>query len=677
MILEKNIIKFKKSENSLLINEINLASGVYLVQGQNGAGKSTFLKMLASSKKYYYAPEINKVTYIGQEIDLFLLLTVKANVEILLPTNLVEEVLEELKEMSINLKTKVSKLSGGEQKLVFLLINLARDSELLIIDEFENDLDNNKINYISNKIAIKQANYIFIASHKQLNIRVTGKLRIVGNQMNLVEYNKELTNYVVSNKKVTNHLSEDSLSKISKYYNMHYSLVAVLSMILGLVIILLISKVFVNLSMIERVVTTPFADNVSVVIAPRYTEDYAQIGTEDYLKEIEYGFDTNFIDNLTRQQFVDNVEVTGIPNQIMSYFALEDEGDLVGLDLDQTIDYSKIDYSKFDDEYENVFQMELIPKSYTNLMFEQIVYPNKLVMTTPYYSQGQTDFWYGEIPKEETNEVAIDPYLAMYLATIQGVTLGDLIGSEQTVKLNIYDSNLEVIGQRDKVFIIRGIYKSGTGDILYSYHKDAEIVQGNICVNPTQIQTITNCKNTFGVDYANADKQTQLDSVQIQNKDLREYGQATSLYVETTSENGEQQLVDYLKSVSKYISVDNNYTRAMSTTNKKYEMFILKNSLMLALVAGIYLTLLLIVYKFLVLPKVDDNNSLLTRYAINERGTLIKHSRTKYNIINLSIIVTLGLLTVIVRGINIFSIFVILFLLLIQLLINLGLKRIQ
>ncbi len=602
------------------------------------------------------------------------MLSVKENIDILLPPKQANEVVEEISKLDINVKSKFAKLSGGEQKLIYLIINLARDSYVLIIDEFENDLDVSKVTFIWHKIMSNTAHYIFIASHTKLNIKATGSFKIQSNQVNLI-----LNDYVSTAKlkqlpNDTLKLKKNNLRSLSLYYKLQYVLVAILCAVLCIAVMLVSSSIFINLSMIQRVETTPFAENISVVTAPRYTADYAQRGTDEYLQQFEYGFDSQFIEELKRQKFVSNVEIAGMPNQIMSFFAIESQDKLLGLDIDKSIDYSKIDYNRYATDYEQTFNTKLTPKGYQNISFEQIIYPNKFVLTTPYYSQGQAQFWYGAIPAEESDEIAIDPYLAMYIATVENIELDELIGREQTVSINEYNSQLEVQRTTEKQFTISGIYMSGTNDILYSYHDGTEIRQANICVKPQRPQSISNCKDTFGVDYANQESQTKLETLELQNRPLSEYGQAISLYVETNSSKGEQQLYEYVKSISKYVSVDNNYARSLTTTNNKYKAFVVKNSIILALVGGLYLLLLLVIYNMLIVPKVNDINTLLFKYNIFDYNSLEKSARDKYNITITLISLIFGLILTSWRGMNVFTVFTIIFIFLIQLFFNIGLK---
>ncbi len=73
MIIKEKIIKFEKSKKYLSIPKIDIKQGLYLVEGDNGCGKSTFLKYLTNtnSNRILCDESNNNVTYIGQEIDLF------------------------------------------------------------------------------------------------------------------------------------------------------------------------------------------------------------------------------------------------------------------------------------------------------------------------------------------------------------------------------------------------------------------------------------------------------------------------------------------------------------------------------------------------------------------------------------------------------------------------------
>jgi len=136
---------------------------ITVVFGPSGSGKSTILRLLAGldqpdsgsivhGEKVWFdsgggidlRPQARPVGFLFQDLALFPHLTVKENIAYCLPKNEAERRVAELLAM-INLSGKEGKyadeLSGGERQRVALLRALARQPELLLLDEPFSALD--------------------------------------------------------------------------------------------------------------------------------------------------------------------------------------------------------------------------------------------------------------------------------------------------------------------------------------------------------------------------------------------------------------------------------------------------------------------------------------------------------------------------------------------------------
>lgn len=124
MKIRQRTIQFKNSDNFLMVSDMDIKPGRYVIRGENGSGKSTFLKELVSGNEDFvkFDDSLKDIVLVGQSINLFFKLSVLQNIEILLPDSKIIEAKQILTENDINLQTKVSKLSGGE-KAFFVFVH--------------------------------------------------------------------------------------------------------------------------------------------------------------------------------------------------------------------------------------------------------------------------------------------------------------------------------------------------------------------------------------------------------------------------------------------------------------------------------------------------------------------------------------------------------------------------
>jgi molybdate transport system ATP-binding protein len=134
------------------------------IYGKSGAGKTTFLKMLAGitepdkgsivagneiwfnkEKKIALPPQKRKIGFVFQDYALFPNMSVRQNLDFVLPDkknkNFVDELLE-ITGLSRLSSTSVTALSGGQQQRVALARALVKQPDLLLLDEPLSSLDN-------------------------------------------------------------------------------------------------------------------------------------------------------------------------------------------------------------------------------------------------------------------------------------------------------------------------------------------------------------------------------------------------------------------------------------------------------------------------------------------------------------------------------------------------------
>lgn len=200
-----------------------LENEVVLIQGPNGSGKSSILKTLLGEIKnnsvdmQYKGTELDygffrkEVAYIEQEDEIFLARTPielamqyrqvgskKLLKRLLFKINKNDpEDIEDFKEIKAMfeyfnaeylMEEKISKLSGGQKRLVSLIACFAREADLYILDEPINKLDNKVAKLVGDYIS-KLANNgksVLLITHCRMYLKATKAYEISGEDIILL-----------------------------------------------------------------------------------------------------------------------------------------------------------------------------------------------------------------------------------------------------------------------------------------------------------------------------------------------------------------------------------------------------------------------------------------------------------------------------------------------------------
>jgi len=191
-LLEIRNISFGYTSKEVLKNiSFNANKGDYIaVIGESGCGKSTLLEIIYGllhieegavywndekllGPKFYLIPGENFMKYLPQDFDLMPFITVEENIGkniSSLDSNKQQRIKELLKvvDMTEFLKTKVKNLSGGQKQRVAIAKVLAKEPEVLLLDEPFSHIDNFRKNKLRRSLFkyLKSKNILcIVATH--------------------------------------------------------------------------------------------------------------------------------------------------------------------------------------------------------------------------------------------------------------------------------------------------------------------------------------------------------------------------------------------------------------------------------------------------------------------------------------------------------------------------------
>lgn len=177
-MLKVNNISFSYSDENSTLKNINfsLEKGEHLcVMGESGCGKSTLLKVIYGlldlnegtlywndiqilGPAHHLVPGVDFFKYVAQDFDLMPFISVSENIKKFLSRFYPEEAekrtqeLLEVIEMTSFANEKVKNLSGGQQQRVAIARAIAKQPELLLLDEPFSQIDNFKKNSLRRKL---------------------------------------------------------------------------------------------------------------------------------------------------------------------------------------------------------------------------------------------------------------------------------------------------------------------------------------------------------------------------------------------------------------------------------------------------------------------------------------------------------------------------------------------
>ncbi len=217
-------------KNKLLLNKGYLLvseTGITIIQGKNGCGKTLLLKNIFSNEKN----ADKSMTFIDQNNNSILTgVNILQNISMSNDEDVNSKIKQQLQTWGYDylLERSVSKLSGGEKRLVNLFRGILSSGQILLIDEPTNDLDN---------ITVNRMKEIFqeISNHKQL-IVITHDDRIIsdGNKfykisqknINAFSLNNDIANIAPPIKRYVNFESNRDNKFLNKVFHLNFISIA-------------------------------------------------------------------------------------------------------------------------------------------------------------------------------------------------------------------------------------------------------------------------------------------------------------------------------------------------------------------------------------------------------------------------------------------------------------------
>ena len=252
LVLEN--VSFQYTKNNTVLNNINftLQKGEHLcIMGESGGGKSTLLKSIYGlldvtegniswenervlGPKDQLVPGFSKFKYVAQDLNLMPYTSVSENIKKHLsrffPKESEERTQEllEVIEMQEFANTKVKNLSGGQKQRVTIAKALAKEPELLLLDEPFSQIDNFRKNTLRRRLFsyLKSKNIAcIVATHDNEDALSFADYLLILRNNKIVAYNspQEIYNnpqskYVAS---LFDEVNEIDINGITQYFYPH------------------------------------------------------------------------------------------------------------------------------------------------------------------------------------------------------------------------------------------------------------------------------------------------------------------------------------------------------------------------------------------------------------------------------------------------------------------------
>lgn len=496
-------------------NNLDINSGLYLLIGENGIGKTSFLNAIFRNNVEYsgdiyinnvnikdidvYDLRTNYITYVNQDFLLFDNLTIKENLNLITTydENKLEKLLTKLEFKDIyDINNKVKKLSGGEQKKLQIIIGLLSTTPILLLDEIDNHLDMHSRDVLLELLQEEKRIVILISHNFERDYYNKFKiLRIIDQKIvqDNEDYNEE--NFIITNtKKIIN------ISVIKQYISQAIILV-IMFILLFLTLISFINlsnklSLFVNSQHIYN------SDSSLIIMPPEENQLKTVFEQKNWYDKIPLIFDQDDYEKIMSTNLVK--KIIPLPDLNIGTLIFEKNNK----------QYFLSDNSKYDGINAQPLRVSQYVNSRINIDSGTLIE--------------------GSIPKDDSNEILI----SKDLQTKYNIKIGDRVTLECG---NMENSNLENFD-----FVISGITGQERGSIIYfAYNKQSKFELSKD-VNLEK----TNMNNYFSNKFYSEEKMKS-----FYNPDNLYY---PGFFIETNSKEDLKKLSDIIYKYDPYIGMYSN-----------------------------------------------------------------------------------------------------------------------
>lgn len=459
--------KIDKHDNFHVLNNINYKfedSGVYVIYGRSGEGKTTFLNSLYGIIKYdtgdiiYNDKKIKNLSevnafYIPQDFGLLLKLSVYENILLVLKKNNVKktknEIYQNLQKFHVEnlIDKKVKYLSGGEKAKIAIVRSIISDANIILMDEPTQSLDVNSRQIVYDFLDLLSPNKLIIVSSHDAQLKDR-------NKNNIFMRNGSFGIDDVPNLKKSNDKIYNKKNKMIRFYNSFYfsKVFHFLCMIFTIALISL-CLVFFNTSNINiDNVIDDYINDLDI----HYIDSYDK--NSEFLEEVNYISDFALARNKYRANYFKTSDYLLYELYFPKKFVINDslsDSEIILSDI-SIISLAKygILNNKFDSDEEiisNALNQEIVWNNYSLKLVDyyktkyQNMTPETTLFSDFYFSQGSyiylNETTFKNIYRDSKSRLEINS-LILNDKTISRVPLfksAEFKENEKTIKLNTDD----------------------------------------------------------------------------------------------------------------------------------------------------------------------------------------------------------------------------------------------
>ncbi len=469
MMLE--IKNYSKSfKDIVLLDDVSMEfflGNIYYIKAPNGYGKSTLLSSLYKRESYkgdilidgINLKEISKenlrsnyISFISQKTVLDYDLSLIDNLDSIKCDYSKEKLNFFIGLFDLNNKKdkKLKKLSGGEKQKIFIMINLLKDTPIIILDEPFNNLDKDTYDKFLDYLFSLKDKIVFLTSHIDIEGNV---INISIEDDKLVKLNKESENKSLEKLiPANNKYKIDFVKEIKKNASKNFLVVTFLVLV-SLLFFYLTSNSLIDQQK-ENAMNQSFSSS-SITISSLFKDvDEEEKESKTYQESLlkhKYVFSDNDLELLKG--------IEGV-SKIYPYIASGGTENLSSLDdrkIDGSYNISNLDTSKYLSKNQNINNVNNATDE-VSVEFSQLMYPVDYINDFPSaFSLGQ--LIYGNYPIKN-NEILIDENLALIVMKKLNIdNIEDVINKEVKIptKELICFNNCDI---EERSYKITGIYNN-------------------------------------------------------------------------------------------------------------------------------------------------------------------------------------------------------------------------